>query len=154
MSLVSGRLCAGGLPLAARLSPFTVHCSLFTSSRSPTVLGAITLLLVYQLLGEIVVLALGLPVPGPVVGFAALFLTLVARRGVSEDLRETANGILAHLSLLFVPAGVGVMVHLGRLREEWLPIAVALVASTALTIALTALAMRWFARLARRGAGR
>lgn len=113
-------------------------------------IGAITLLLVYQLLGETVVVALGLPVPGPVVGFAALFVTLVARRGVSESVRETANGILAHLSLLFVPAGVGVMVHLARLREEWLPIAAALVASTAFTIALTALALRWFMRLARR----
>jgi len=117
-------------------------------------LGAITLLLVYQLLGEIVVLGLGLPVPGPVIGFAALFLTLVARRGVSEELRETANGILAHLSLLFVPAGVGVMVHLGRLRDEWLPITVALVASTALTVALTALALGWLMRLARKGGAR
>jgi len=118
------------------------------------VLGAITLLLVYQLLGEIVVLALGLPVPGPVIGLALLFATLVARRGVSEELRATANGMLAHLSLLFVPAGVGVMVHLGRLRDEWLPITVALVASAALTIALTALAMRWLARLARKPGGR
>jgi holin-like protein len=113
-------------------------------------LGAITLLLVYQLVGEIVVLVLGLPVPGPVIGLALLFLTLVLRRGVGEEMRATANGILAHLSLLFVPAGVGVMVHLGRLRDEWLPITIALVASTVLTIALTALAMRWFARLARK----
>jgi len=113
-------------------------------------LGAITLLLVYQLLGEVVVLALGLPVPGPVIGLALLFATLVARRGVSDDMRATANGLLAHLSLLFVPAGVGVMVHLGRLRDEWLPIVVALVVSTAITIAVTALAMRWLARLVRR----
>ncbi len=109
-------------------------------------LAAITLLLVYQLLGEVVALAFGLPVPGPVIGFAALFATLVARGAVNEELRETANGLLAHLSLLFVPAGVGVMAHLTRLRDEWLPIVAALVVSTAVTIAVTALVMRGLMR--------
>jgi holin-like protein len=112
-------------------------------------LGAITLLLVYQLLGEIAALAFDLPVPGPVIGFAALFLTLVVRGAVSDALRETANGLLAHLSLLFVPAGVGVMAHLGRLREEWVPIIVALVVSTAITIAVSALVMQGLMRLKR-----
>jgi holin-like protein len=109
-------------------------------------LGALTILLVFQLVGEAVAHGLDLPVPGPVIGFALLFLTLLARRGVPEDLRTTANGLLQHLSLLFVPAGVGVMVHLARLRDEWLPISVALVVSTVLTIACTALTMRWLLR--------
>lgn len=113
-------------------------------------LAAITLLLVYQLLGEVVALALNLPVPGPVIGFAALFATLVVRGAVSDELRDTANGLLAHLSLLFVPAGVGVMAHLGRLQDEWIPIVAALVLSTALTIAATALVMSGLMRLQRR----
>ena len=49
---------------------------------------------------------------------------------------------LSHLSLLFVPAGVGVMLHFERLGAEWLALAVALVASTVLTIGVTALVMR------------
>jgi holin-like protein len=111
-------------------------------------LVAITLLLVYQLVGEIAVLALRLPIPGPVVGMALLFVTLVARGQVTQGLRDTASGLLRHLSLLFVPAGVGVMAHLGRLRHEWLPISISLVVSTLVTIAVTALVMR--ALLARR----
>lgn len=110
-------------------------------------LAAITLLLVYQLLGEVVALYFALPIPGPVIGFGALFLTLVARGAVSDTLRDTANGLLAHLSLLFVPAGVGVMTHLGRLRNEWVPIVAALVLSTALAIAVTALVMSALMRL-------
>jgi holin-like protein len=113
-------------------------------------LGAITLLLVYQLAGEALVLALGLPVPGPVVGLALLFATLARRGRVPTGLREAANGLLSHLSLLFVPAGTGVMVHFARLGSEWLPIGVALVASTLLTIAVTGVTMR--ALLARRPA--
>jgi holin-like protein len=105
-------------------------------------LGALTLLLVYQLAGEVIVLALDLPVPGPVIGMLLLFLTLLLRGGAGAPLRDTANGLLSHLSLLFVPAGVGVMVHLSRLGDEWLAIAAALVGSTVITIAVTALVMR------------
>jgi holin-like protein len=114
-------------------------------------LAALTVLLVYQLVGEIVVVASGLPVPGPVVGMALMFVSLLLRGTVSDDLRDTANGLLRHLSLLFVPAGVGVMAHLHRLTSEWLPISVSLVLSTLLTIAVTALVMR--ALLARRAVG-
>ncbi|HSH07496.1 MAG TPA: CidA/LrgA family protein [Burkholderiales bacterium] len=105
-------------------------------------LGALTVLLVYQLVGEVLVQLLGLPVPGPVVGMLLLFVTLLARGSAPEPLRTTANGLLAHLSLLFVPAGVGVMLHFERLGAEWLPILVALVASTVITIGVAALVMR------------
>jgi holin-like protein len=105
-------------------------------------LAAITVLLVFQLIGEIAVIAFGLPVPGPVVGMALLFVSLIVRGSVTEELASTANGLLRHLSLLFVPAGVGVMAHLNRLASEWLPITVSLVFSTLLTIAVTAIVMR------------
>jgi holin-like protein len=105
-------------------------------------LSALTTLLVYQLVGEVIAQGLALPIPGPVIGLALLFATLALRGGPTESLRDTANGLLTHLSLLFVPAGVGVMVHFGRLGDEWLPIAAALVGGTVLTIATTALVMR------------
>jgi len=105
-------------------------------------LGAFTVLLVYQLIGEVLVRATGLPVPGPVVGMLLLFLTLFARGAAPDWLRDTCQGLLSHLSLLFVPAGVGVMLHFKRLGAEWLPIVVALVASTVITIGVTALVMK------------
>jgi holin-like protein len=111
--------------------------------------GAIALLLAYQLAGELLVLLLALPVPGPVIGMLLLLATLAVRGGAPPALRDAAQGLLQHLSLLFVPAGVGVMVHSGRIAAEWLPILVALVLSTAATIAVTALVMR----AAGRGAG-
>ncbi len=105
-------------------------------------LAALTVLLVYQLVGEVLVQLLHLPVPGPVIGMLLLFVTLLLRGEAPESLRDTANGLLGHLSLLFVPAGVGVMLHFHRLATEWLPIVVALVASTVITIGVTALVMR------------
>ena len=88
---------------------------------------------------------LRLPVPGPVVGMGLLFGALALRKGVSMELRQTAQTLLQHLSLLFVPAGVGVMLHFQRIAAEWLPILVALAVSTFATIAATALVLRAFA---------
>ena len=114
-------------------------------------LGAITLLLTCQLAGEVITMSMNLPLPGPVVGMALLFAGLLVRGRIKGDdqpeipepLEQTATGLLSHLSLLFVPAGVGVMLYLPLIADEWLPIAVALVASTLLTIILTAFVMTW-----------
>ena len=116
---------------------------------SPLVAG-FTWLLLFQCAGEALVQLAGLPVPGPVVGMALLFAALLVRRAAPPALNVAAGGLAKHLSLLFVPAGVGVMAHLGRLTDEWWPIAVSLVVSTLVTIAVTALVMR--ALLARRTA--
>jgi len=105
-------------------------------------LGFITLLLVFQLVGEVISKGLDLPLPGPVVGMALLFIALVIKGDAPDGLKDTADGLLKHLSLLFVPAGVGVMLHLHMIREEWLPISAALVVSTVMTIAVTALVMK------------
>ncbi|HRP96394.1 MAG TPA: CidA/LrgA family protein [Rhodocyclaceae bacterium] len=112
-------------------------------------IGALTLLLVYQLVGEVLVRGFALPVPGPVVGMGLLFATLIARNGPAPALHGTANGLLQHLSLLFVPAGTGVMLHFQRLADEWLPLVVALAASTVLSIAVSALLLEALTRRAR-----
>ncbi|MEY6432864.1 CidA/LrgA family protein [Thioalkalicoccus limnaeus] len=110
-------------------------------------LHILLLLLVCQLVGEVVVRAAGIPFPGPVLGTMLLLLLLVLRRDIPARLERLADGILSHLSLLFVPAGVGVMLHLARIQTEWLPLLISLVVSTTLTLAVTALvflgAMRW-----------
>jgi putative effector of murein hydrolase LrgA (UPF0299 family) len=105
-------------------------------------LGFFTLLLVCQLVGEVIVAATGIPVPGPVIGMAILFCGLLIRGSIPEGLAATADTLLTHLSLLFVPAGVGVMLHAELIGKEILPITVSLIASTLLTIAVTALLMR------------
>ncbi len=117
-------------------------------------LPALTLLLVYQLIGEVIAQFFALPVPGPVIGMGLLFATLAVRGAVSDELRGTASGLLQHLSLLFVPAGTGVMLHFGRLADEWPALVASLLVSTAVTIAVSALLLRALMRalMARGGA--
>jgi holin-like protein len=110
-------------------------------------LGFITVLLCCQLAGELLVVAAGLPLPGPVVGMVILFAGLAVRGEVPDDLGMVADGLLRHLSLLFVPAGVGVVLHVALIRQEWVAISAGLVASTAVTIAVTGGLMAWLGRI-------
>ena len=113
-------------------------------------LNAITLLLLFQLIGETIARLGGLPLPGPVIGMALLFLTLTLRGNLPESLRVTAGGLLQHLSLLFVPAGVGVVLYLSLIADQWAAISVSLLVSTVVTIAVSALVMLGFERLSGR----
>ena len=106
------------------------------------ILHALALLLVFQLIGEAAAFALALPVPGPVLGMTLLLLAVALRRDLLARLKPTAGTLLMHLSLLFVPAGVGVMVHGARLAAEGLAIVAAILASTVLALAATALTVR------------
>lgn len=106
---------------------------------------ALALLLFFQLAGEVTARALALPIAGPVVGMAYLWVALLIRKKVPEPLETTSHAILQHLSLLFVPAGVGVLAYAGLVRSQWLPIALTLLASTLLSVIATALVMRAFA---------
>ncbi len=106
----------------------------------------LTILLLCQLAGEMIERVAGLPVPGPVLGMAILFTGLLLRGGLPDAVADTADGLLRHLALLFVPAGVGVMTHIPLLAREWLPVGVALVVSTVVTIAVTGWVMRLMLR--------
>lgn len=116
-------------------------------------LNGLTLLLLFQLCGEVAVRLLHIPVPGPVIGMLLLFLALCLRGRSGEALDIAAHGLLRHLSLLFVPAGVGLMVYLPRITGEWLAISVSLVASTLLTLGASGLLLQALLRRSRREAG-
>ncbi len=112
------------------------------------------ILLVCQLLGEIVSRGLGLPVPGPVLGLVLLVVGLAVwgRTRTDEEVAASpvarvGDGLLANLGLLFVPAGVGVIQYGGLLKAQALPLALALVGSTALTLVVTVLVFVGVSRL-------
>ncbi len=108
---------------------------------------AAALLLLFQLGGEVLARALALPVPGPVIGLAAMFAALVLRPALRPRIETTARTILSHLSLLFVPAGVGVVAHLDTFGREGPALLAALTVSTTLSILAGVYAFRLVARL-------
>lgn len=108
---------------------------------------ALLLLLLCQLAGEAAARLLVLSVPGPVLGMLLMLALFGASRRVAERVRPTAEGILANLSLLFVPAGVGVVGHIATLGTEAVALLVSVVVSTVLAIGAAALTFVAVARL-------
>ena len=103
-------------------------------------------LLILQSMGELLSRGLSLPLPGPVVG---MMLLLVALRWavVREPVSACADYLLSHLSLLFVPVGVGVMTHLSIVSEYGGRMLLVLVVSTLIGLAVTALLLNYLWRL-------
>lgn len=101
------------------------------------------ILLTCQLAGELLVLLLGLPIPGPVAGMLILFTGLVCYGEVPDSLRVPAESLIRHLALLFVPAGVGLIQHLELVRQEWLVILLTLISSTLITLFFTVFVFQW-----------
>ena len=110
-------------------------------------IGFLTILLSCQLVGELIVITADLPLPGPVIGMLVLFFGLMVKGSVPDGLGTVSDGLLRHLSLLFVPAGVGVVLHVALIEREWLAISTSLVVSTAVTVAVTGGLMAWLSRL-------
>lgn len=107
----------------------------------------LAILLMFQFAGEMIRAVTGLPVPGPVIGMVLLLIALLAKVPVPAGIHETSRKVLAYLGLLFVPAGAGVVTRLPMIGAHWLPIMVAVVGSTVITMVVTAVVMRGLERL-------
>jgi putative effector of murein hydrolase LrgA (UPF0299 family) len=123
-------------------------------------IASLSLILLCQLTGEVIVRGLGLPMPGPVLGLLLLLLLLLARdrlkvlaRGpLQRDGVESASrGLLANLSLLFVPAGVGVVQKLDLVAAHGIAVAAVLVVSVVVTLLVTVATFLVASRLMTRG---
>lgn len=99
-------------------------------------------LLVLQSIGELLSRGLSLPLPGPVLGLVLLLAALKFER-VREPVAECANFLLSHLSLLFIPVGVGVMTHLALLAQYGGRMLFVIVLSTWIGLAVTATVLYW-----------
>lgn len=97
-------------------------------------------LLLFQSAGEAAAHALSLPLPGPVLGLLLLFAALFHPR-MRSLVAGTADFLLTHLSLLFVPVGVGVMTYAGLLQQWGLRILLVIVLSTWAGMAVTGLVL-------------
>ena len=107
----------------------------------------LAVLLMFQFAGEMMRAITGLPVPGPVIGMVLLLIALLAKLPVPAGIHATSRKLLAYLGLLFVPAGAGIVTRLPMIGAHWLPIVIAIVGSTIITMVITAVVMRGLERL-------
>lgn len=109
-------------------------------------LRGVAILLLLQACGEALTHAFGLPFPGPVVGMCLLLLALQVEK-LRGPVQAAAEILLAHLSLLFVPVGVGVIAHLDLLSTYGVKLFAVIVLSTWIGLTATAITLRALLRL-------
>src|ERR1700674_1003449 len=123
-------------------------------------IASLSLILLCQLAGEALVRGLGLPMPGPVIGLVVLLLLLLLRdrfavlaRGPlqGDGVESASRGLLANMSLLFVPAGVGVVQKLDLLAEHGIAVTAVLAVSVVVTLLATVATFLVASRLLARG---
>ena len=113
-------------------------------------IAALSILLSYQLVGEIIVRFFSIPLPGPVLGMLMLFTTLLVLKQTPQNLTDTSNSLLKHFSLLFVPAGVGVIRYLGLLEQQGIALLLTLILTTIASLLVSAWSLQFFSRLFKR----
>lgn len=109
-------------------------------------LQGLIILLLFQLSGEAVVALLDLPVPGTVIGMLLLWLGLHLRGGPSEGLRKTSMQLVQHLSLLFLPAGVGLFFLPAHIQQHWPAVVGAIVIATFISMLFSGWLLKCFAK--------
>ena len=106
-------------------------------------LKSVFIILLFQLIGELFQKFFGLSIPGPVIGLVLLLLTLllIQKRQrvvpIKEDLFNSAEILLNYLPLLFIPVGVGVVMHLSLLEDNLASVVFVIILGTLSTLALT-----------------
>lgn len=104
------------------------------------------IILLYQLVGETIKKFFNIIIPGPVIGLILLLITFIFIKKfkdkkvlqIKKDVIKTGNIIVSHLSLLFIPIGVGVVMHISYLGENLFQVFAVIVIGTLLTVAFTA----------------
>ena len=108
-------------------------------------------ILLFQLIGEVIQKFFALVIPGPVIGLIFLLFALIYLRrvkvkkilNVKKDVLSTATAITSYLSLLFVPIGVGVVMHISYLEKNLYQVLGVVVIGTMLTVGITAKLMEY-----------
>lgn len=112
-------------------------------------LESIFLIFLFQLVGEMIQKFFELTIPGPVIGLVLLLVALLlfgkhstsVKTRLEKGLTTTAEYLLGHLPLLFVPIGVGVVMHISSLENRLLAVLLVIFIATVLSIGFTAFVM-------------
>jgi holin-like protein len=103
-------------------------------------------ILLWQGLGELISHFLIPVLPGPVIGLIFLLIFLILKGQINNSLALVADAFSQHLGILFIPAAVGVILFLPQLKTHALAVVTALVVSVTLTIAVTALILKYISK--------
>lgn len=109
-----------------------------------TLLRGFLWLLGFQLLGQLLVEALALPVSHAMAGLLLLLAWLLVNRGLGDSVAAASQALIPLLAMLIMPGVVGAFFVIDEFAGHWTAVVVALVAGTFLSVLTTLWLMRRF----------
>ena len=91
----------------------------------------------FLFLGELVHYFLAIPIAGNIIGMLLIFLALFFKIIKLEDVKPASDFLVKYLVVFFIPYGVGLMVYANIIAAYWIPVSVAVILSTLLSIYVT-----------------
>lgn len=119
---------------------------------TPTkLLHGLAIILFLQWLSTAIISFLGIPFPPPLLGMlilTALLCTGVIKENYIEDICTT---LIDKMALLFLPAGVSMILYLDVIKAELLPISLTVILSSVIILCSTALVLEMLLRKKEKG---
>ena len=119
---------------------------------TPTkLLHGLAILLALQWLSTEVITFLGIPFPPPLLGM--LILTALLCTGVIKEdyIEDICTALIDKMALLFLPAGVSMILYLDVIKAELLPISLTVILSSVIILCSTALVLEMLLRRKEKG---
>ena len=104
------------------------------------------LILAISFLGELLKYILPFPIPASIYGMVILFIGLESGLIKLASVEETAKYLIEIMPLMFIPAGVGLIVSWDVLKPVLLPFAVITVITTVAVMAMAGRVTQWVIR--------
>lgn len=93
-------------------------------------------ILLFSIIGEALSTGLNLPIPGSIIGMVLLFLALKFRIIRLRQIYDAGQFLIENMTILFLPAGVGIMSHWDAIAKYWWQIIVITVLVIVVNIAV------------------
>ena len=88
-------------------------------------------------LGEVLNYCIPLPIPASIYGLVIMLILLMTKTIQVQNVKGASSFLIEIMSLMFIPAGVGLIVSWNAIKEIWIPLLSIIIITTALVMAVT-----------------
>lgn len=100
-------------------------------------LRQLLIILLFSFIGEILHALIPIQIPASIYGLVLLFIALLTGWLKLPQVKETAKFLIEIMPMMFIPAGVGLLVSWGELKPILLPVCVIIIVSTILVMGIS-----------------
>lgn len=100
----------------------------------------------FLIAGESIRYFFNIPIAGNIIGMLLIFMALRLKIIKLKDVKPASDQLIKYLVLFFIPYGVGLMSYYNVVANYWLPISVAVIVSSIITLYVSGILIEKFGK--------